>query len=154
MRYSGAGIIPIVNINGVQHLVAFESNKGLLTDAGGRIDYNESPIDAAVRELYEESSSLIKLQSDLVVQQKHFNIPCGKTVYKIYFAEIKQLPNKEQFLQLRESYKLAGNYHYTENKSITFITVPEYLSDTIVDIYGTRFTLHQRLKKILKYYKQ
>jgi hypothetical protein len=145
MRYSGAGIIPIVNINGVQHLVVFESNKGLLTDAGGRIDYNESPIDAAVRELYEESSSL---------KQKHFNIPCGKTVYKIYFAEIKQLPNKEQFLQLRESYKLAGNYHYTENKSITFITVPEYLSDTIVDIYGTRFTLHQRLKKILKYYKQ
>ena len=150
MRYSGSGIIPIVHINDKKHLVVFVSKSGLLTDAGGRIDLGETTLEASIRELYEESCTLIKLDKELVDKSNFLDIPCGKTFYRVYFCEIVELPKREDFLQLRDSWRFKGDYHFLENTDMTIITIPDKVEDKILDIFSIEWTLHSRLKKILK----
>jgi len=104
-KYSGAGIVPIILRNKRPYFVTFVDRYNTLSDAGGKIENisdenktneNEMTEHTAVRELFEESSGLLKINNLNNLNSVHINIKCRSTYYKLYFISINSI-NKNHF---------------------------------------------------------
>jgi hypothetical protein len=97
--FSGAGIIPIIIYNDAPYFILFSCGKGLISDAGGTIELNDSIEQTAIRELYEESCGIININDkdlekksvylDIINQDK--NNEFYKKLYRAYFILIDNI---------------------------------------------------------------
>ena len=138
MKYTGSGVIPIIIIDKKPYFILFNSSKRLitvkndskinskhknlprqiLTDAGGTIEQNKKQIETASRELFEESSGLINIDTNILKKNSvYLNIKnLDKTskyfnkYYRIYFIIIDNIENLNDFyLNLQKFRKYSFN---------------------------------------------
>jgi hypothetical protein len=98
-NYSGSGIIPIITYNKKVYFILFSCGKGLISDAGGTIESNDSIEQTAIRELFEESCGIININDkdlekksvylDIFNQNK--NNEFYKKLYRAYFILIDNI---------------------------------------------------------------
>jgi len=97
--FSGAGIIPIIIYNDNPYFILFSCGKGLISDAGGTNESNDSIEQTAMRELFEESCGIININDkdlekksiylDIFNQNK--NNEFYKKLYRVYFILIDNI---------------------------------------------------------------
>jgi hypothetical protein len=119
-RFKRAGFIPFTDINGKRYFcLGIDAKYGTLTDFGGGVKRHEHFIEAACRELKEESLDIFDFTSDESMEQiKKYT----KTVYDenmaIIFVNIK-VDNLEDIINLyQKRVTLADN---PENSNIVWV---------------------------------
>ncbi len=98
-KYSGAGIIPLINYNKKIFFILFSSGKNIISDAGGTLENNDSILSTAVRELFEESCGIINISEDELQKKSIYidiinqnkNNKFYKKLYRIYFILINNI---------------------------------------------------------------
>ena len=154
MIFTGSGVIPIIIINKKPFFILFNSSvklitvendskiiskhknlpRQILTDAGGKIEDNKKQIETASRELFEESSGLINIDTNILEKNsiylniknldkssKYFN-----KYYRIYFIIIENIENLNDFyLNLKKFKKFSFN-PFVETFKINLIKLNKF----------------------------
>ena len=167
-KFSGGGVLPIINIkkdgNDVPCFVVFSSNRGVLSDAGGKVDRGEVIEKTCTREFYEESCKLFSLDHQLITDHKHIDLTCGNTYYRVYFPLIDFQIEKSNFTSNRNALKMKKTFKfYLEKNEMVFIPVenktwrvnPESNKIyTITDVDGDIRLVNRRLHKLIRLYRK
>jgi len=167
-RFSGGGVLPIVNIkkDGVDTacFIVFSSNRGVLSDAGGKVDPGESIQKTCTREFYEESCKLFSIDHQLIIEHKHIDLTCGSTYYRVYFPLIDFDVDKSKFARNRSVLELRRTYKYfLEKNEMVFIPVDSITLRlnvdsnkiyTVKDIDGNKHLVNRRLHKLVRLYRK
>lgn len=167
-KFSGGGVLPIVNIkkDGVETpcFIVFSSNRGVLSDAGGRVDPGEPIQKTCTREFYEESCKLFSIDHQLIIEHKHIDLTYGPTYYRVYFPLIDFDVDKSKFASNRSVLKLKRTYKYfLEKNEMVFIPVDSKTlrlnADsnriyTVKDIDGNVRLVNRRLHKLVRLYRK
>ena len=161
MNCSGAGIVPIFIKNNKIYIVTFIDRQNMASDAGGKVDGNYTCDDkiikkTALRELFEESSGLIKLKS--LKESVSHDIKNKDNFYRIFFVIINKInfnhfdKNLDKFNQYKlnpfnemYSIKLLDMETINFDKKDILINTIE---DEIVKIsYRLKFILYKVMRK-------
>ena len=167
-KFSGGGVLPIINIkkNGIDVpcFVVFSSNRGVLSDAGGKVDPGEVIEKTCTREFYEESCKLFSLDHQLITDHKFIDLTCGDTYYRVYFPLIDFQIEKSNFTSNRNALKMKKTFKfYLEKNEMVFIPVenktwrvnPESNKIyTITDVDGDIRLVNRRLHKLIRLYRK
>ncbi len=167
-KFSGGGVLPIINIkkDGIDTpcFVVFSSNRGVLSDAGGKVDIGEPIQKTCTREFYEESCKLFSLDHQLITEHKHIDLTCGSTYYRVYFPLIDFGVDKSEFTSNREALKMKRAFKfYLEKNEMVFIPIEHktWRLDpksnkiyTITDVDGTVRLVNRRLHKLIRLYRK
>ena len=167
-KFSGGGVLPIINIkkNGIDVpcFVVFSSNRGVLSDAGGKVDPGEVIEKTCTREFYEESCKLFSLDHQLITDHKFIDLTCGDTYYRVYFPLIDFQIEKSNFTSNRNALKMKKTFKfYLEKNEMVFIPVenktwrvnPESNKIyTITDVDGNVRLVNRRLHKLIRLYRK
>jgi len=164
INYTGAGVIPIILYNDKPYFILFSCGKGVITDAGGTIEYNDSIEQTALRELFEESCGIINInENDLKKKSVYFDIINNnknnefyKKLYRIYFILIGNINLSDllhYYVNLKKFKKFDRN-PFTETYGIHLINL-DWIHYYNNDIYMNTHTdkiklLNNRLKIIMK----
>lgn len=94
MKCSGAGVVPIFIKENKVYIVTFIDQQNMASDAGGKVDGNYTSDEkiikkTALRELFEESSGLIKLKS--LKESISFDIKNKDNFYRLFFVIINKI---------------------------------------------------------------
>lgn len=159
MMYSGAGVLPITKFNGVDCFIVFSSKRDRFSDAGGKVDGNESIEESGIRELYEESCKLFRISLAEIKKHTLIDIPCGMTKYGVFILKVNCDVSKDDY-HLNRQILLEQNahYHYLETFDMTFLPtnqIPIRIPGDkklyeVEDVYGNKKTITRRLYKIIK----
>jgi hypothetical protein len=161
-KYSGSGIIPIIKHNKKIYFVLFSSGKNLITDAGGKIENNNSIASTALRELFEESCGLFNIdENTLNKKSKHIDVvnpikdnEFYNKLYRVYFIFIDiYLPDILQYYNNLKKIKLYDFNPFAETFGIHLISL-DWIHYYNNDIYMNTHTdklklLNIRLKIIM-----
>ena len=167
-KFSGGGVLPIVNIEkdgvNIPCFIVFSSNRGVLSDAGGKVDPGEDIQKTCTREFYEESCKLFSIDHQLIINHKYIDISCGPTYYRTYFPLIDFGVDKSDFSNNRSILKLRRTYKYfLEKNEMVFIPVDSKtlrlnpVSNKIYttkDVDGNERLVNRRLHKLLRLYRK
>lgn len=126
--YSGAGVIPITIINNKPYFVLFTYNKGIITDAGGKIENNNNIINTASRELFEESAGLINIDDKILDDNSvYLNIKNKDTYYRCYFIIIDLLDDDfdKSYSDNLEKFNRFKLNPFSETKGIKLISLED-----------------------------
>src|SRR5260221_2651883 len=94
-NYKRSGIIPYYILNNIRYYFIFiDKNYGTIIDGGGHIEEGESSLNAAIRELNEESLFLFSYDYN-EIKDITLNISDNNTM--IYFLEINISSNEEAY---------------------------------------------------------
>ena len=134
MRYSGAGIIPIIIINKKSYFILFNSSKNLITDAGGKIESKHSILETASRELFEESCGLISINKNIIDKNSIFldvknlnkNSEYYNKYYRVYFIIIDNIENINDFYKNFRKFKEFGFNPFVETFKINLIKLDKF----------------------------
>jgi hypothetical protein len=153
-NYSGAGVLPIYILNKIPYIVTFTSSKGIITDAGGKKEYNDSIIYTASRELFEESAGLIKInEDDLTNNSIYFNLKHNNKYYRSYFIIIDNIDIEYYDDNLKKFKKFKFN-PFTETHGIKLMRLDNIDIDNnqikLISINNYKLVLAPRLNKIIK----
>ena len=90
--YTGAGILPIFILNNKPYLITFTIQRGIINDAGGKKESDDTILYTACRELFEESAGLIKIDDDEVKNNSlYFDIKKNNKYYRLYTIIINNI---------------------------------------------------------------
>jgi hypothetical protein len=167
-KFSGGGVLPVVNIkkDGVDTpcFIVFSSNRGVLSDAGGKVDPGESIQKTCTREFYEESCKLFSINHQLITEHKYIDLTCGSTYYRVYFPLIDFNIDKSKFSSNRNVLELKRAYKYfLEKNEMVFIPVDSITLRlnvdsnkiyTVKDIDGNNHLVNRRLHKLVRLYRK
>lgn len=167
-KFSGGGVLPVVNIkkDGVDTpcFIVFSSNRGVLSDAGGKVDPGESIQKTCTREFYEESCKLFSINHQLITEHKYIDLTCGSTYYRVYFPLIDFNIDKSKFTSNRNVLELKRTYKYfLEKNEMIFIPVDSITLRlnidsnkiyTVKDIDGNNHLVNRRLHKLVRLYRK
>jgi hypothetical protein len=167
-KFSGGGVLPVVNIkkDGVDTpcFIVFSSNRGVLSDAGGKVDTGESIQKTCTREFYEESCKLFSINHQLITEHKYIDLTCGSTYYRVYFPLIDFNIDKSKFSSNRNVLELKRAYKYfLEKNEMIFIPVDSITLRlnidsnkiyTVKDIDGNNHLVNRRLHKLVRLYRK
>jgi ADP-ribose pyrophosphatase YjhB (NUDIX family) len=93
-KYSGAGVIPILIKNNKPYMILFTYQRGIITDAGGKIESNNTITETASRELFEESAGLININNNILEDNSvYVDIKYNNTYYRTHIILI-QFPDE------------------------------------------------------------
>jgi hypothetical protein len=152
--YSGAGVLPIIILNNIPYIITFTSSKGIITDAGGKKEHNDSIIYTASRELFEESAGLIDVSEDDLENNSIFiDNKYNNKYYRSYFIIINNIDITYYDKNLKKFKKFKFN-PFTETHGIKLMNLNNINIDnniikmTSIDNY--KLLLAQRLTKIIK----
>jgi hypothetical protein len=126
--YSGAGVIPITIIDDKPYFVLFAYNKDIITDAGGKIEHNNSIINTASRELFEESAGLINIDDKILDENSlYLNIKNKDTYYRCYFVIINFPDNNfdKSYSDNLEKFNKFKLNPFSETKNIKLISLED-----------------------------
>jgi hypothetical protein len=167
-KFSGGGVLPVVNIEkdgvNIPCFIVFSSNRGVLSDAGGKVDPGEDIQKTCTREFYEESCKLFSIDDQLIINHKYIDINCGPTYYRTYFPLIDFGVDKSDFSNNRSILKLRRTYKYfLEKNEMVFIPVDSRtlrlnpVSNKIYttkDVDGNERLVNRRLHKLVRLYRK
>lgn len=167
-RYSGGGVLPIINIKkdgvDVNCFIVFSSNRGVLSDAGGKVDPGEPIQKTCTREFYEESCKLFSIDHRLITEHKHIDLTYGSTYYRVYFPLIDFEVDKSKFDSNRSILELKRTYKYfLEKNEMVFIPVDSVTLRVnpdsnkiynVKDVDGNVRLVNRRLHKLLRLYRK
>ncbi len=152
--YSGAGVLPFIILNNIPYIITFTSSKGIITDAGGKKEHNDSIIYTASRELFEESAGLIDVSEDDLENNSIFiDNKYNNKYYRSYFIIINNIDITYYDKNLKKFKKFKFN-PFTETHGIKLMNLNNINIDnniikmTSIDNY--KLLLAQRLTKIIK----
>lgn len=157
MSYSGAGIVPLIIKNNKLYMVTFIDRNNMASDAGGKVESFKIELDmekvvekTALRELYEESSGLIKI-SDLT-ESVYYEIKNYGKIYRLYFIIINKLNPKYYLTNLKKFNEFKLN-PFNEMYSIKLLDVStiKFIDKNIMinDIDNISIKVSNRLKFVL-----
>jgi hypothetical protein len=158
--------LPIVYIkkDGVEIpcFIVFSSKRGILSDAGGRVDLGEPIEKTCTREFYEESCKLFSIDHQLIINHEHIDLTSGPTYYRVYFPFMDFDVDKSKFLSNRTVLKSQRAYsYYLEKNEMVFIPIDSKTSRlnvdsnkiyTVKDIDGNIRLANRRLHKLVTLY--
>ena len=167
-KFSGGGVLPVVNIEkdgvNIPCFIVFSSNRGVLSDAGGKVDPGEDIQKTCTREFYEESCKLFSIDHQLIINHKYIDVSCGPTYYRTYFPLIDFGVHKSDFSNNRSILKLRRTYKYfLEKNEMVFIPVDSKTLRlnvdsnkiyTTKDVDGNERLVNRRLHKLLRLYRK
>lgn len=167
-KFSGGGVLPVVNIEkdgvNIACFIVFSSKRGVLSDAGGKVDRGEDIQKTCTREFYEESCKLFSIDHQLITEHKYIDITCGPTYYRTYFPLIDFGVDKSDFTNNRSILELRRTYKYfLEKNEMVFIPVDSKtlrlnpLSNKIYttkDVDGNERLVNRRLHKLVRLYRK
>lgn len=153
-NYSGAGVLPIYILNKIPYIVTFTSSKGIITDAGGKKEYNDSIIYTASRELFEESAGLIKInEDDLTNNSIYIDLKHNDKYYRSYFIIIDNIDIEYYDDNLKKFKKFKFN-PFTETHGIKLMRLDNIDIDNnqikLISSNNYKLVLAPRLNKIIK----
>jgi len=152
--YSGAGILPVIIINNNKYFVTFVSGKNLVTDAGGKLEKNDSILKTACRELYEESRGLINIREDVVnTNSIYIDVKKDNKYYRCYIILINDFDIKYYY----KNYKIINNFNYnpfSETYGIKLLRLNKLYYDKddnmfMRDIDNKKIKISMRLNNII-----
>jgi hypothetical protein len=155
MKCSGAGVIPIFIKENKVYIVTFIDNHNMASDAGGKVDGNYTSDEkiikkTALRELFEESSGLIKLKS--LEESISFDIKNKDNFYRLFFVIINKI-NFKYFDKNLNKFNLYKLNPFNEMYSIKLLdtdTIKFDKKDIIVNtIYNESVKISYRFKFVL-----
>lgn len=147
------------------------SNKSEYGDFGGKCEVEEHPLQSAIRELYEESLGIFKLDINEVINKKvkYFDIINEKNNknYRLYLIKIVKKNYIESFTKAYKRYNVIRNnmdnikfkhlhlYKYDDTYTITYITSKQFINyiNCCYDISGNKIIFCYRLFKFISRYK-
>ncbi len=90
--YTGSGILPIFILNKKPYLITFTMARGIINDAGGKKENNDSISYTACRELFEESAGLINIDEDQIKNNSlYFDLKNNNKYYRLYTVIINNI---------------------------------------------------------------
>ena len=137
MRYTGAGVLFFIG----KYIVLYKArNNTYFEDLGGHIDKGEDVYMCAIREVYEESATYIKLTKDDL-----YNAP--KIIIDNYICFIVSLQNFsiEKAVKLLELYKNVR--HYNEMDDVIVVPIKDLIDS--IKSQNSIVELRKRLFRIL-----
>ena len=151
-NYNGSGIIPLLYFEGKLYFIFFIFYNNVITDAGGKKEINTTILETAERELFEESSGLLKLH-DLDENYIHIDISNKDKYYRSHIIVIENIDTKYYNLNSKKITNYKDN-PFTETKGIVLIQTDflleknnQYFMKNNEEKY---FMLSNRLKQIIK----
>jgi hypothetical protein len=152
--YSGAGVLPIYIINTKPYLITFTSSRGIITDAGGKKESNDSIIYTACRELFEESAGLINIsENDLEYNSIYIDLKKNNKYYRAYFIIINNIDITYYDKNL-EKFKKFNFNPFTETHGIKLMNLNNINFDNnkikMTSINNYKLLLAPRLNTIIK----
>jgi hypothetical protein len=153
-NYSGSGVLPIYILNKIPYIVTFTSSKGIITDAGGKKEYNDSIIYTASRELFEESAGLIKInEDDLTNNSVYIDLKHNDKYYRSYFIIINDIDTEYYDDNLKKFKKFKFN-PFTETHGIKLMRLDNIdIDDNKIKLISNnnyKLVLAPRLNSIIK----
>jgi hypothetical protein len=163
-NFSGGGILPIVDVKTkdgvVSCFITFSSYRGVISDAGGKVDINESIQKTCVREFFEESCMLFSINENNLKDNNLVDVTCGSTFYRVYLPKFSITINSSDFTKnYLEIKRQKKSKVYLEKNELVLIPITErtqsYLYNgrkyySILDINGNVRKVSRRLHKIIK----
>lgn len=159
-KFSGGGMLPIVNIKDKLYFLTFSSKSGVLSDAGGKTDFGETIEKTCVREFYEESCKLFNINTLDISNHKFIDISSGKTFYRSYIPLFNISFSQSDFLNNRTTLKtMSTSYHYLEKNNMILIPIDSVFVRlntnsnkiyTTKDISGQLRLVNRRLYKLIR----
>jgi hypothetical protein len=163
-NFSGGGILPIVDVKTkdgvVSCFITFSSYRGVISDAGGKVDINESIQKTCVREFFEESCMLFSINENNLKDNNLIDVTCGSTFYRVYLPKFSITVNSSDFTKnYSEIKRQKKSKVYLEKNELVLIPITErtqsYLYNgrkyySILDINGNVRKVSRRLHKIIK----
>ncbi len=163
-NFSGGGILPIVDVKTkdgvVSCFITFSSYRGVISDAGGKVDINESIQKTCVREFFEESCMLFSINENNLKDNNLIDVTCGSTFYRVYLPKFSITINSLDFTKnYSEIKRQKKSKVYLEKNELVLIPITErtqsYLYNgrkyySILDINGNVRKVSRRLHKIIK----
>ena len=152
--YTGAGILPIFIVNKKPYLITFTSSRGVITDAGGKKESNDTIIYTACRELFEESAGLINIsEDDLNNKSVYIDIKYKNKFYRSYFIIIDNIDITYYNKNLKKLKKFKFN-PFTETHGIKLMKLYDiYMNNNeikMTSINNYKLLLMPRLTTIIK----
>jgi len=86
---------------------------------GGHVEDDESYLDCAIRELYEESSGTILA--------KHLTILSSEPGIRVYLHRLKTKPDFDKFNENRKEYLKMGLKHYAEMSELVLLSISDLI---------------------------
>jgi hypothetical protein len=153
-QYSGSGIIPIIIIDNKPYFVLFYLKKNIVTDAGGRIEYNNSVLNTASRELFEESAGLINISENTLDSNSFYiDIKNEDKYYRSYIIIIDSINTDDYYKNLNKINKFKFN-PFSETHGIRLISLDyiDFINNDIIMHTNTDkiVILSKRTKHIIK----
>jgi hypothetical protein len=163
-NFSGGGILPIVDVKTkdgvISCFITFSSYRGVISDAGGKVDINESIQKTCVREFFEESCMLFSINENNLKDNNLIDVTCGSTFYRVYLPKFSITVNSSDFTKnYSEIKRQKKSKVYLEKNELVLIPITErtqsYLYNgrkyySILDINGNVRKVSRRLHKIIK----
>lgn len=170
MKYTGAGVLIIEDYKtftgeSIPSIVLGKNKANqTLSDFGGGYSKLHKEISVtASKELLEESSHLIHVSPDIVINFMYVDIPVGKEknigMYKVYFCKINGLSTKYYNSNRNTLQEIGAKRQWLESDAIVHIPIENIDFDDLLvrgkkivsDVYGKKHVLSMRLRKVLKY---
>ncbi len=163
-NFSGGGILPIVDVKTkdgvVSCFITFSSYRGVISDAGGKVDINESIQKTCVREFFEESCMLFSINENNLKDNNLIDVTCGSTFYRVYLPKFSITINSLDFTKnYSEIKRQKKSKVYLEKNELVLIPITERTQSyfyngrkyySILDINGNVRKVSRRLHKIIK----
>lgn len=133
--YKKVLVVPYTLVDSkMKTLMCFSAKHKEWTFICGTIEQGESPIDAAIRELYEETKNIIDVPKHCLEQNLNFEY---NNVYKdrmyrchVFFVDITNFIRSGISFTTEFNRKIMKGYEYNENSYIKFMSHQEVLSKT------------------------
>lgn len=162
--FSGGGILPIVDVktdNGVVScFITFSSYRGIISDAGGKVDIDESIQKTCVREFFEESCMLFSINENNLEDNNLIDVTCGHTFYRVYLPKFSIALNSADFTKnYLEIKRQRKSRVYLEKNELVLIPITERTQSyfyngkkyySTIDVDGNSRKVSRRLHKIIK----
>jgi hypothetical protein len=163
-NFSGGGILPIVDVSTesgiVPCFITFSSRRGVLSDAGGKVDPSEFIQKTCSREFWEESCMSFSIPVEHLDEHSFFDITFGSTFYRVYLPKFNLSVDTELFNQ---NYKQLKSERmpsvFLENVGMVLLPINVNTSSFLFrekkyyiykDLSGEDRIVSKRLHKIIK----
>jgi uncharacterized protein (DUF2236 family) len=151
----GAGVLILTESTtfpGEHDVILFKDYTGMYTDAGGHCD-DSPPDEAASKELYEESRTIVHIDVNTIRECNFIDIPSYKHTYRCYVVNVPRIQCRD-FYEIDTRYMPRAFRETTRMRRFPLRYVRErifngQLTTSVIDKSGNEKPLSDRARKVL-----
>ncbi len=154
--YTGSGILPIFILNKKPYFITFTVARGIINDAGGKKEDNDTISYTACRELFEESAGLIQIDEDQIKNNSlYFDVKNknNNKYYRLYTIIINNIDTTYYDKNLKKFKEFNFN-PFTETHGIKLMKLDKINIDnnqiSLISNNDYKLLLAPRLNNIIK----